>query len=59
MLYLAYALHSHILNKEGSEENKMSIVQIQVNYQTRELNMIAIILQYKKYFLIILLLCIL
>ena len=59
MLYLAYVLHSYILNKEGSEENKMSIVQIQVNYQTRELNMIAIILQYKKYFLIILLLYIL
>jgi len=58
MLYLAYSLHGHILDKESSKGNEMSIAQIQVNYQTRELNMIAIVLQYRKYFLIILL-CIL
>ena len=37
----------------------MSVTQIQVNYQTRKLYIVAIILKYKKYFLIILLLYIL
>jgi len=37
----------------------MSVAQIQVNYQTRELYIIAIVLKYRKYFLIILLLYIL
>jgi len=38
---------------------KTSMVQFQVNYQTRELYMIDIVLKYRKYFLIILLLHIL
>ena len=37
----------------------MSVAQIQVKYQTKELHMVAIILKYKKSFLIILLLYIL
>jgi len=34
----------------------MSVTQVQVNYQTRELYIVAIILKYRNYFLIILLL---
>ena len=35
------------------------MIQFQVNYQTRELYMVAIVLKYRKYFIIILLLYIL
>ena len=38
---------------------RMSVAQIQVDYQTKELHMMAIVLKYRKSFLIILLLCIL
>jgi len=37
----------------------MSVAQIQVDYQTKELHMVAIVLKYRKSFLIIILLCIL
>jgi len=36
MLCLAYSLHSCILEEEDLEESKMSVAQIQVNYQTKE-----------------------
>jgi len=35
------------------------VIQFQVDYQTKKLHMVAVILKYKKYFLIILLLHIL
>jgi len=42
-----------ILDEGSSEENKMSMAQVQVNYQTKELYMVAIVLKYRKYILII------
>ena len=53
MLHLAYLLCGHILDKRSSEEYKMSVVQVWVNYQTKKLYIVAIILKYKKYILII------
>ena len=45
-----------MLRRKGKET---SVIQFQDNYQTRELYMVAIVLKYKKYFIIILLLYIL
>ena len=42
-----------ILDEGSSEGNKMSTAQVQVNYQTKELYMVAIVLKYRKYILII------
>ena len=36
MLCLAYLLYDHISNKKDLKESEISIIQIQVNYQTRE-----------------------
>ena len=58
-MYLVYLLHSWILDEGYLEGSKMSVAQIQVNYKTRELYIVAIVLKHKKYFLIILLLHIL
>ena len=49
-------LHGYILDEGSSEGNNMSVTQVQVNYQTRELYIVAIILKHRNYFLIILLL---
>ena len=36
MLYLVYLLHDHISDERSFEGNKTSVVQVQVNYQTKE-----------------------
>ena len=50
---------SYFSDERDLEGNKASVAQIQVNYQTRKLYIVAIILKYKRYFLVILLLHIL
>ena len=53
MLYLVYSLYNHISDERSFEGNKTSVIQVQVNYQTKELYRAAIILKYRKYILII------
>jgi len=51
--------HGHTSEEEDLEGSETSVAQIQVNYQTKKLHRVTLVLTYRKSFLIILLLCIL
>ena len=46
-------LYGHILEKGYSDSLRVNVAQFQVDYQTRKLYIVAIVLKYKMYFLII------